>query len=189
MVLVPGLGGPDSSMAPLRRFLRAAGHDARSSGLGVSGPDVEAQAWRVIDRVERLARRSEDQVALVGWSIGGVISREVARERPDLVRRVVTFGSPAVGGPTHTAVGRWFGRERLEEISAAAEQRASTPIRVPLTAIRSRRDGVVAAPACIDDTTPGAENLLVTSTHLGMGLDPDVWRIVADRLARPDPAP
>lgn len=174
-------------MAPLRRFLRALGHDARRSGLGASGPDVERQVDRLIGRVESLASERGDSVALVGWSIGGVIGREVARERPDLVRRVVTFGTPAVGGPAHTAVGRLYGRSRVEAIAAAAEERASTQIAVPVTAMRSRRDGIVNVEACVDVTTPGAENLVVTSTHFGMGLDPDVWRIVAERLASPDP--
>ena len=62
---------------------------------------------------------------------------------------------------------------------------ASSPIRVPLTVLFSHRDGVVAWQACIDRATPGAEHVEVSSTHIGMGVDPDVWAVVADRLAPP----
>lgn len=186
-VVISGLGGPEVSTRPLRTFLRRSGHDARGSGLGVVGPDVEAQLARVGARVVALALSSDDRVALVGWSIGGVIAREVARDHPDVVRRVITFGTPAEGGPAHTTFGRAYGPAELERIAVAAEERATRPISVPLTAVRSRRDGIVAPDACIDTRTPGAENLEVGSTHIGMGLDPDVWRIVAERLTRPDP--
>lgn len=185
VVVISGLGGPEASTRPLRTFLRRVGHDARRSGLAVVGPDVEAQLERVGERVLALAARSDDQVGLVGWSIGGVIAREVARDHPGVVRRVVTFGTPAEGGPAHTTFGRAYGTAELERIADAAEERATRPISVPLTAIRSRRDGIVAPDACIDHRTPDAENLVVASTHIGMGLDPDVWRIVAERLARP----
>ncbi len=61
---------------------------------------------------------------------------------------------------------------------------AASPIRVPLTAVFTRRDGIVAWPACIDRFSPTVEHAEVSSTHIGMGLDPDVWAIVAERLAR-----
>lgn len=98
-------------------------------------------------------------MALVGWSMGGVLSRETARRRPDLVAQVITFGTPVLGG------------------------HAFAPIRVPITAMWSRRDGVVSPRACIDDFSPNVVNVEVSSTHLGMGIDPDVWLEVARRLA------
>jgi hypothetical protein len=58
---------------------------------------------------------------------------------------------------------------------------------VPLTAVFSKRDGIVSWQACIDRSSPDVEHVEVSSTHLGMGVDPDVWAIVADRLSR-DPA-
>ncbi len=185
-LVISGLGGPDRSTSPLRRYLGRLGHDARGSGLGIVGPDVEQQVERLGAQVVALASRAEDRVALVGWSIGGVLAREIARDHPEAVRGVVTFGTPAIGGPAHTTFGRFYRRSEIERIGAATEERATVPIRVPVTAIRSRRDGIVAPDACIDDRTPGAENIEVRSTHLGMGLDPDVWRIVAQRLAAPD---
>ena len=184
VVLVPGLGASDTSLLPLRRFLRDRGHHARSAGLGRIHGDIGTQAAELLARVQSLGSDRRDSVALVGWSLGGVLSRVVARERPDLVRRIVTFGTPVAGGPAHTAFGRRFSDTELHEIDRVIEERRGRPIETPITAIWSRRDGVVAPAACIDEHSPNVEHVEVSSTHLGMGIDPDVWAVIADRLSR-----
>lgn len=171
-------------MVPLRTFLRRTGHDAHSAGLGRINDDVEAQYRRLADVVADLHRSSGRTVALVGWSIGGVLSREVARDHPDIVRRLVTFGTPAFGGPSYSAVAWRYSPEALAAVRARIAERSSVPISVPLTAMWSRRDGIVAPAACLDHDTPGAELIEVSSTHLGMGIDPDVWAVTQDRLQR-----
>lgn len=184
VVDIPGWQAPEASGAPLRRFLRRLGYDARGWGLGTNRGDPEADRDRLRERVERWAEE-HGPVSLVGWSLGGVIAREVAREVPECVVRVVTYGTPVVGGPTFTVVASSYGEEesrRITEVSAVHDR--ANPIRVPLTAIFSRRDGIVAWQACLDRTTPGVEHVEVRSTHLGLGLDPDVWLTVAQRLAR-----
>jgi hypothetical protein len=80
------------------------------------------------------------------------------------VRRVITLGSPITGS-------------RLEA-------REATPIRVPITAIWSRADGIVPWQACIDVRSPDVENIEVGATHIGLGFSPDVYRLIAERLAR-----
>lgn len=185
-MVIPGLGTADVALAPMRRWLGSLGHDARPAGLGVVGPDVASQAHRMRERVEHVADRTGQRVAIVGWSIGGVIAREVARDLPDRVRRVVTLGTPVIGGPTHTRSARRYREDELAAIRAAIAERDEVPITVPVTAVWSRRDGIVAPGACHDRLTPGVEHLEVRATHVGFGIDPDVWRIVADRLALPD---
>jgi alpha-beta hydrolase superfamily lysophospholipase len=183
VILTPGLGATDRSLLPLRRFLRDKRHDARSAGFGRIHLDVPALAELLIQLSATVAAERGRKVALVGWSLGGVLSRETARRRPDLVERVITFGTPVAGGPAHTAFGRRYTPAELERIDRIGRQRRAHPIEVPITAIWSRRDGVVAPRACIDDVSPDVENVEVSSTHLGMGIDPDVWLIVARRLA------
>ncbi len=186
VVDVPGWRAPEATGLPLRLYLRRLGWDARGWGYGTNTGSPEADADRLTAQVVALAAE-HGPVALVGWSLGGVISREVARRRPDAVRRVVTYGTPVVGGPSFTAVAPLYParqRRRMSEISARAERDA--PLRVPVTALLSRRDGVVAWESCVDRTSTDVEHVEVGSPHLGMGIDPDVWRVVADRLARPD---
>lgn len=185
VVDVPGWKAPESSNLPLRTWLRCRGYDARAWGLGTNRGDPEGDAHRLVERLAPVVAE-RGPVSLVGWSLGGVIAREVARERPDLVRRVVTFGSPAVGGPTYTIGAPTWGEELCREAAALIAQRdREEPIGVPVTAIWSRRDAIVHWAACVDRTSPQAENVEVGSTHLGLGTDPDVWAVVADRLARP----
>ena len=127
------------------------------------------------------------KVTLLGWSLGGVIAREVARELPDRVAQVVTFGTPVVGGPTYTTAADSYGAaesQRIAELSARRD--AERPIAVPVTAIYTRRDGVVDWRACIDRRTPGVRHVEVRSTHLSLGVDPDVWWTIARALAPRD---
>jgi hypothetical protein len=113
-----------------------------------------------------------------------VIARETARTVPHAVSRVITYGTPAIGGPTYTLGAQAFGRAESERIrTMITELDRQNPIPVPITAVFTRRDRVVSWPACIDRTSPDVEHVEVRSTHAGMGLDPDVWQLVASRLA------
>ncbi len=113
-----------------------------------------------------------------------MISREIARRLPGSVRRVITFGSPVVGGPTFTATASAFGEEECRRAAEVSERLdADDPINVPITAIYTKQDGVVSWRACIDRTSAEVQHVEVASTHFGLGIDPDVWEIVARRLA------
>jgi hypothetical protein len=102
------------------------------------------------------------------------------------VRRVITYGTPVTGGPRHTTIARAYSRGTRPDARRVAERLEPTaPIPVPLTIMFSTRDGIVAWRACLDHTSPDVEHVEVSSTHIGMGLDPDVWEVVAHRLALP----
>jgi pimeloyl-ACP methyl ester carboxylesterase len=186
VVDIPGWKAPEASGAPLRAYLRALGHDARGWGFGTNTGDPRRDVERLSTRVRQLADEVGSPVSLLGWSLGGVLAREVARRHPEAVRRVVTYGTPVVGGPAFTAVARAYAPEAGAAARTVAERLdAASPVRVPLTVVYSRRDGIVSWRACIDRSSLDVEHVEVFSTHLGMGIDPDVWRLVADRLARP----
>jgi pimeloyl-ACP methyl ester carboxylesterase len=183
VLLLPGLAATDASLAPLRGFLARLGHDPRPSGLGRISPDVAHTVPLVLERLREIRRETGRPVALVGQSIGGVLARESTRLAPSLVRRIVTFGTPVTGGPDFTATRTRYTSEQRRRIRAAIAARARVPIPVPITAIWSPNDGIVAPSACIDRVIDHVEHVEVSSSHLGMGLDPDVWLIVAKRLA------
>jgi pimeloyl-ACP methyl ester carboxylesterase len=181
---IPGWRAPEVSGLPVRRYLSWLGYDARGWGLGTNTGDPARDARLLLETVTELAAESGRSVSLVGWSLGGVIAREVARQRPDLVHRVITYGTPVVGGPSYTAVaGAYTHEARQHATRVTARLDADRPIRVPLTVIYSRRDGIVSWRACLDRVSPHVEHVEVRSTHLGMGIDPDVWAVVAQRLA------
>lgn len=186
-LVLPGFGAGDTSTVLLRAYLELLRYRVRGWGLGVNRGNVTRLIPRVVEIVERMADDGSQSVRLVGWSLGGVLAREAARERPAAVARVVTLGTPVVGGPKYTAVAGLY-EERgydLDALEVEVAERERVPINVPVTAIYSRRDRVVSWQACIDRSNPDVEHVEVRSTHLGLGVDPEVFRIVADRLARP----
>jgi len=187
-MVMPGYSAGDASTFVLRSYLRLLGYSVFGWGLGRNEGDVPELIPRIAERVSSLARRTGRRVRLVGWSLGGYLAREAARERPGDVERVVTLGSPVIGGPKYTVVGRYYAEQGydLDEIEAAVAARNRTPLGVPVTAVYSRVDGVVAWRACIDETNANVEHVEVSTTHLGLGFSAEVYRIVAERLAAPD---
>jgi pimeloyl-ACP methyl ester carboxylesterase len=183
VVVLPGYGADDASTLPLRWFLRRLGHDVKGWTLGRNGGNVPALMPRVARAVRELAEQHERPVHLVGQSLGGVFARETARDHPDAVAQVITLGTPVIGGPAHTRVGAGYDSAALSRIAANIRARNRRPIRVPLTVVYSRRDGIVNWRACIDRENAQAEHVEVTSSHLGMGIDPRVWDLAATRLA------
>ena len=186
VLVLPGYGAGDASTGVLRSYLRYLGYRARGWGLGRNRGNVEELIPQVIERLEELVERDGEPVSLVGWSLGGVLAREAARERPDCARRVVTMGSPVVGGPKYTAAAPAFRRRGLDldAVEAEINARNEVAIEVPVTAIYSRNDAVVAWEACIDRGATDVEHVEVEATHVGLGFSPDVFEIVAQRLAR-----
>ena len=184
VLVVPGFGTGDASTAPLRSYLRWLGHDVRGWGLGVNGGDVVLLVRLLSDRIVAFARERDLPVALIGWSLGGVLAREAMREHPEIVARVITLGTPVIGGPKYTTVGEVYRRRGydLDAIEAAAHAREAVPLRRPVTAVFSRSDGVVAWQACVDRSNEVVEHVEVDGTHVGLGMNPDVYRIVAHRL-------
>lgn len=184
LLVLPGYGAGDASTAVLRSTLRWLGYRASGWGLGRNTGAVPELMPRVLRRVEAAA--AGGPVGLVGWSLGGYLAREAARDRPDLVRRVVTLGSPVVGGPKYTAVAEMYRRRGvdLDAVEAEVEARSARALTTPVTAIYSRSDGVVAWRACIDHHSPNVDHVEVATTHLGLGFSADVVAAIAHGLAR-----
>jgi len=181
VVDMPGWRAPEASNAPVRGYLRMLGYDARPWGLGTNRGTPVRDVERL---VQTLPREHDGPVALVGWSLGGLIAREVARVIPEKVSCVVTYGTPVVGGPAHTFAARFYGEQvatRAHKLGARLD--SERPIEVPVTAIYSRADGIVDWRACIDRRSPRVRHVEVRSTHLGLGVDPDVWWVLAETLA------
>ena len=189
VLVFPGLLAGDSSTVPLRAYLRWLGYDVRGWDLGRNHGPTEAVLAGLPRAVLDHAERSGRPVSLVGWSLGGVYAREMARRHPRQVRRVITLGSPyALQDPRQSHAHGPY--QRLSFLHAPApalpsrEQRAR-PIDVPSTSVYSRWDGVVAWQACIEPETALHENIEVRCSHVGFGVDPATFWLIADRLAVP----
>jgi pimeloyl-ACP methyl ester carboxylesterase len=189
VLVLPGLMASDMSTTTLRGWLRALGYPVVGWELGRNrGPTPE-----VVDAlpglVQRLADRHGTTVSIVGQSLGGIYARRLAARTPAQVRQVVSLGSPfasvvrpADGSPGARVYRRLSPRHSSRRLSTADPAR---PLRVPSTSVYSRWDGVVDWRACLQQTGLRSENVGVRASHLGMGHDPAVLWIVADRLAQP----
>ena len=186
VILLPGFGAGPRSMRVVESFLHRRGHRALDWGLGLNTGDVGKFRAKLTHVVERAIAEHGESVVLLGWSLGGYIAREYAREHPGEVRRVITLGSPVIGGPRYTATAERYRSQGhdLHEIERAVADRYATPLRVPVTAIYSKRDGIVAWRACIDQWSPRVRHVEVSETHVGLVLAPRVMAIVADEIER-----
>jgi pimeloyl-ACP methyl ester carboxylesterase len=184
VLILPGYGAGDGSTALLKVYLRFLGYRARGWGLGRNTGAVSDLLPRVLKRLASLARRSNQEVRIIGWSFGGYLARELARERPELVRQVITLGTPVIGGPKYTVAAASY-RKRgidIEAIAAEVEWRNQITLNTPVVALYSRVDGFVAWQACIDRQALNVEHIEVETSHIGFGFSPDVYKIIAQRL-------
>jgi pimeloyl-ACP methyl ester carboxylesterase len=190
VIVFPGLSASDGSTVPLRGYLQNLGYDVSGWNQGYNfGPRagiLETAKRQVVDTYEATGHK----VSLIGWSLGGIYARELAKELPDCVRGVITMGTPFAGSHESTNAWRLYELTSGRDIHVEVEQfdLPSAPP-VPTTSIYSRTDGVVAWSASIQAPCPAnplTENLEVIASHLGLGLNPSAWWAVADRLSQPE---
>jgi len=189
VLVLPGLLAGDVSTVPLRQFLHWLGYDVHGWDLGRNRGPTDAVLDGMPLALTTLAERTGGPVSIVGWSLGGIFARELAREFPALVRQVITMGSPyALADPHHTRADRAY--QRRSHLHAAGgriptREAVARPIGVPSTAVYSRHDGIVCWQDCIEPATPLHHNVEVRCSHLGFGVDPATLWLIADRLASP----
>ncbi|WP_179405628.1 alpha/beta hydrolase [Burkholderia guangdongensis] len=188
VLVLPGLAAGDISTRPLRTYLNAQGYTAHGWKQGQNRglrPGVEESLHA---RLKELADRYQRKVSVIGWSLGGIYARDLAHAHPDLVRQVITLGSPFAGSPRATNAWRLYeylsGRTVDQELPRRLEMRHPPP--VPATSIYSRTDGVVAWETCLEEAGSMTENIEVEGSHCGLGHHPAVVYAIADRLALPE---
>ncbi len=189
VVVIPGFGGSDLSTLPLRRLLGRLGYAAHGWELG-RNIGMNTRIKHALARsVESLHDRHGQTVSLIGWSLGGVYAREMARYAPEHVRQVITLGSPINGHPSANNVAVLFhmaNRGRQVNLDWESFQKRRVPPPVPCTAIYSKSDGIVAWQCSREEPAPHTESVGVLSSHFGLAVNPLVLTIIADRLAQPE---
>lgn len=190
VLVIPGFTAADSSTSLLRRYLDNLGYNSRTWDLGRNlGPKATGPGGRkLLARLKEIHAETGEKVSVVGWSLGGVMARQLARKAPDLVRQVITLGSPFTGDPRASTVWRsyqFLSGQRLKDPATRRqllESRLAPP--VPSTAIYTRGDGIVAWQNCIEPAGGETDNIEVHGSHCGLGANAAVFYAVADRLAQ-----
>lgn len=189
VLVLPGLVTSDTSTRPLRAFLKSRGYAVSGWGLGRNFGLRDGIQEAMVDLLKELNDTHGRKVSLVGWSLGGLYARQLAKMMPERVRSVITLGSPFAGSPKATNAWRVYeavsGQRAEHSNPTFGGDMAKTPP-VPTTAIFSRSDGICAWQGCMEKPGAQVENIEVQGSHCGMGHHPAVVYAVADRLAQPE---
>jgi len=186
VIVFPGMAASDITTVPLRRYLASLGYDTQAWGQGLNFGPRPGVLERCADDIRALADKRGQPVSLIGWSLGGLYARELAKLHPTETRCVITLGTPFTGHPKATNAWRLYellSRSKVGDAELMAEIRKPPP--VPTTSIYSRSDGIVSWRCSLNDAGPLVENIEVPASHVGMGTNPLVLYAVADRLAQP----
>jgi pimeloyl-ACP methyl ester carboxylesterase len=190
VIIFPGMGTNGMAVAPLRRFCRSLGYEALDWGRGFNrGPQGDMDAWLAeleVHTTELLSGFAQS-ATFIGWSLGGIYARELSKTMGHRVRQVITIGTPFNANADHTNVG-WIFRllsGSAPQFTEAMSARLRSAPAVPTTSIYSRSDGVVAWETCLHaGESPHVQDLEVRGSHVGLGWNRAVLRIVGDRLSQ-----
>lgn len=185
VLVLPGFGTDDSATWLLRQFLSTMGYQVQGWKLGLNRGHIKRLIPLIKDLVRIYHHFYERPLKLVGWSLGGYLAREAAREVPEWVEQVITMGTPVIGGPKYTITSNWYRLQGydLDRLEAFIEERKSCPLTVPVTALYSQQDGIVNWEACIDPNDASTTYIEVSTTHFGFAFSPDVFTILARTLS------
>ncbi len=194
VMTLPGFLATDRSMRVMRRYMRRWGYDAQCWELGRNvGLTAQRDLEKLLDeRLELLFEETGGKVSLVGWSLGGLFAREMARRNSQLVRSVITLGSQ-VGAPVATNAWRLYEYVSGTNLQDRAMQKRidilHEPIPdVPVTAIYSKSDAIVSWKIAKIPPGENVENIGINMSHFGMGFNPAVFFAIADRLRQAEGA-
>ncbi len=188
VLVVPGFGAGDLATQPLRSLLRDLGYAAYGWNQGIN-LGMRADIKKALnERLVKLHARHGGPVSLIGWSLGGVFVREMARYKPELVRRVFTLGSPINERPDANnmmVMFRLMNAGKPVNLDLDGFRRRITPPPVPCTGIYTRTDGIVAWQCSLEPEGALTDNVEVRGSHMGLPFNPEVARAIAERLALP----
>ena len=192
VLVIPPAASDDGITACLRSYLGRCNYEVHGWGLGSNhGPATTgSRGEKLVRRIERIHSEAGRKLSLIGWSLGGIQARELAKGMPGSVRQVITLCSPFAGGASATH-GSTLVADRAgdvaEEDAEMLRQVPCPPPGIPSTAVFSKTDGISNWRACVERPAPLTDNVEVVAAHCAMGYNPDVFFAVADRLAA-DPA-
>lgn len=189
VLVMPGFMVGDTSTIPLRHFLDSLGYRVFPWDLGINSGYFGHVLQQLVEKQEAIFQANNRAVSLIGWSLGGIYARELARARPEQVRQVITLGTPFARSLKASRIRKfyeWVTGHRADEVDPQLFARIQQPPPVPTTAIYTKTDGIVAWETTQEQTESGSvQNIAVTGSHCGLGHNAQVLLIIANRLSQP----
>ncbi|MCO5793166.1 MAG: alpha/beta hydrolase [Blastomonas sp.] len=189
VLVLPGFLASDRSTKPMRNLLTSLGYDAHGWDMGRNIRIDNARETQMNDLLHGIHEQSGRKVSIIGWSLGGVFAREIAKNAPDKVRQVISLGSPISNDRGHTNARKLFDRlngPEPEPLQQGRFRNLDEAPPVPTTSILTKTDGIVAWRGSVQKPGPQTDNIEVIASHCGLGVNPMVMYAIADRLALPE---
>ncbi|TMM50410.1 esterase/lipase family protein [Qipengyuania marisflavi] len=185
VMLLPGFGAHPVRMRWMARQLEAAGHTAKRWGLGFNLGATAQRFAKVEQRLSELYGRAGEPIVLVGWSLGGVMAREIAKQHPDKVAKVITMGSPFSGSARANNGWRAYqaiAGHRVDEPEIDTEIAAKPPVET--VAMWSPRDGIVNPRSASGRPGERDRSIALRCSHMGFVLSAEAVSAVLVELDR-----
>lgn len=185
VLVIPGFMGSETSTKLLRKFIDKLGYQSHDWGLGRNLGDIK-ELEILQYKIDHLHLKSQEKVSLIGWSLGGVYARELAKSRPDKVRQVITLGSPFSGimEPNNASwLFHLIRRNKAKSFDPAWIASLVDPAPVPTTAVYSKEDGIVPWKVCLEQMEDDLhQNVEIKGAHTALANNASTLLLVADRL-------
>jgi pimeloyl-ACP methyl ester carboxylesterase len=191
VLVLPGYLASDFSTKLLRTFLKSRNYKPYGWKLGrnlgkQSHPETGC-GEDIVQRLSEIYQKHQQKVSIIGWSLGGIYARELAKMHPDMVRQVITLGSPFSHSLKANHASKLFEKTSgyaLHEMNPDLRENMRYSPPVPTTSIYSKTDGITAWQCCLEIEDKTTQNIEVSSSHCGFGHHPFVMWVIADRLAQ-----
>ena len=190
VMVIPGLTTNDISTTIVRKFLKFKGFNVYGWELGVNIKYSDSLEEKLIKRIDDIYQKHQQKVSIIGWSLGGITMRLLAKHEPKNIKQLIALGAPVAKITGATNVTWWYQlltQEKTEDFNQQWAKDISAKPTMPSTSIYSKTDGMVSWEYCMDwETGPQTQNIEVLCNHLGFGMTPTVWYILVDRLRQPE---
>lgn len=185
VLVIPGFLADDAATSVLRKSLKAAGYRSFGWKLGFNLGFRDDLVDRMVARLEAVHAECGQQVVLIGWSLGGLYARELARLRPELVRLVMTMGSPFSGDIHSNHAWRIYeaiNSHKVTEIPGGIDFHTKPPVRT--VALWSPLDGVVLPSTSAGSGDDADARVEIAVTHMALAASKSAVKQVVAVLAR-----
>ncbi len=171
VLVIPGLATNDLFTLPLRNLLKQKGLNCQGWGFGVNTGYHQKSLDKLEEKIENLYQKHQSRIILIGWSLGGVYSREIGLRKPDKIEKIITLGSP-FRFPSKIFVDIVYKRlsgHSIMELNPLIAKHEQAEFQIPLIAISTENDGIVPLNCCSNTKNKRIKSVNnIRSTHLGL---------------------
>lgn len=183
VMVLPGFLAHPITMSYLSRQIERAGHQAKQWGIGLNLGASEERMRRLEHRLDELFRKHEKPIVLLGWSLGGILARELAKRRAHQVAKVITMGSPFSGDPRENNAWRLYqfvAGHAVDDPPIESELSVKPPVET--VALWSPRDGIVSPRSAAGRPGERDRAIATRTTHMGFSYSAEAVEKVVNEL-------